>query len=181
MQIGLTIYPAASSRRLLFAQWLLFAIFGLVCLSPAMAQEATFEQLKEQWKTLKTKLDEKKAALEAAGADSDGIQKELTDLLGQADKLITKLETSAHARLKNEPENQDCIRTLMGIMLNDAHKDRDAKVLEAGHQLIKLGINPQYFQIASKSDRLSIAAREIFDELILRPVSYTHLTLPTKA
>ena len=172
MRIGLT------NCRTALTQWLLIASFGLVSLSPLWGQDATFEQLKQQWQTLEAKLGERKTALDVEGADIEGIQKEISDLLGQAEKLIGKLETSAHAKLKTDPNNQQCVRTLMGILLNDAQNSRDAKVLQAGDRLIKIGINPQYFEIASKSERLSIAAREIFDELIIRQSEALENTLP---
>ena len=172
MQIGLTNYRKA------LTQWILIASLGLVGLSSAQGQEATFEELKQQWQTLETKLGEKKTAIDVEGADIDALDKELSDLLGQADKLIGKLESSAYTKLKTEPKNQECIRTLMGILLNDAQNKRDANVLESGDKLISIGINPQYFEIASKSERLSIAAREIFDELIIRQSEARENTLP---
>ena len=175
MRIGLT---NCRTARTALTQWLLIASLGLVSLSPLWGQDATFEQLKQQWQALEAKLGEKEAELEAEGADIDAIQEELSNLVGQAEKLIGKLETSAHAKLKTEPNNQDCIRTLMGILLNDADNSRDAKVLKTGDQLINIGINQQYFETASKSDRLSIAAREIFDELIIRQAEALENTLP---
>jgi len=177
MRIGLT------NCYTTLTQWLLIASFGLIgtgliASSAAVGQDETFEQLKQRWKTLETKLGEKEAALEADDADIDKLQTEYSAMLTQAEGVIDKLESSAYAKLKTDPGNQECIRTIMGILLNDAQNDQDAKVLEAGDQLIKNGINPQYFEIASKSDRLSIAAREIFDELIIRQADALKNDLP---
>ena len=177
MRIGLT------NCFTTLTQWILVASFGLIATgliagSATMGQDETFEQLKQQWKTLETKLGEKEAALDVEGADLDKLQTEYSALLTQAEEMIDKLESSAYAKLKTEPGNQECIRTIMGILLNDAQNDRDAKVLDAGQQLIKSGINPKYFEIASKSERLSIAAREIFDELIIRQAEALKNDLP---
>ena len=160
-------------------QWLLIASFSLISLGSVSGQEATFEQLKQQWQSLDAKLTAKESALTAAdGADIDEMQEELSALIGQADELIVKLENSAYAKLKTDPDNQDCIRTLMGIALNDARNSRDAKVLKMGDRLIKSGINPKYFEIASKHEDLKIGQREIFDELIIRQSEALENTLP---
>ncbi len=176
MRFGLTHCFRAPTRWL--NQWLLIATFGFMVAGSAMAQDATFEDLKKQWQTLETKLGEKEAELDVEGADLEKIQKEYSGLIGEAETLIEKLESAAYAKLKTEPTNQECVRTLMGILLNDAQNGRDAKVLSAGDELIKSGINSQYFEIASKSDRLSIAAREIFDELIIRQTEAIKNDLP---
>lgn len=177
MRIGLT------NCFTTLTQWLLIASFGLIgtgliASSTTMGQEETFEQLKQKWQDLETQLGEKEDALEAEGADIEKIQKEYSSLLVQAEETIDKLESAAYAKLKTEPNNKEGMRTIMGILLNDAQNNRDAKVLEAGDQLIKNGINPKYFETASKSERLSIAAREIFDELIIRQAEALKNDLP---
>ncbi len=151
------------------SRWASLAGVTLLVLSANMAfAQDTFEDLQAQWKTLDAKLAEKEAGFDAEGVDAEAGQEEYQTLIKDAEALIAKIEQAAKDKLKTEPNNQACLRSLLGIMLNDAQNARDQKVLEAGQELIELGINPQYFEIASKSERLSIAAREIFDELIIR-------------
>lgn len=154
---------------------------GLILATAApttVTAQDTLESLQAQWKELDSKLAEKEAALEAEDADTEAIQKEFKSLLSQADEMIKKIEEAAKASIKADPTKSNGFRAIMGILLNDAENGSDAKVLETGQELIEHGINPQYFKIASKSERLSIGAREIFDELILRQAEALKNDLP---
>ena len=153
------------------AQYVILLGIGLILITanPALVSaQDTLESLQAQWKELDAKLAEKEAALEAEGADTDAIQTEFKSLLSQANEMIKKIEESAMASIKADPTKPAGFRAIMGILLNDAEQGADGKVLKTGQELIEFGINPQYFKIASKSERLSMGAREIFDELILR-------------
>ena len=142
------------------------------------ADEVTLAQLQEQWRTLDTQLGATEELLKTGEGDLESIKKEFDALLVQANDLIKKIEAKAKSNLETKPNDSASLRALLGIMLNDAQNGRDAKVLMLGDDLIAQGINPRYFEIAARSDRLSIAAREIFDELIIRQAEALANDLP---
>lgn len=157
-----------------FAKMILVACFSVMwfCIampSLAVAQKAemTLVELQQQWKDLDSKLAAKELELKSSETPEE-VRKEFYELMDQANVLIGKLKKTATAKLETEPDDPNVIRTLMGLMLNDAQYNREAEVLELGDTLIASGINPQYFEIASRSERLSIPSRELFDELIIR-------------
>jgi len=164
MRIGLT------NCFTTLTQWLLIASFGLigtglVASSATVGQEGTLGELKQQWKAIEIKLGEKEAALKAEGADIDKLQEEYSTLLVDAEEMINKLESAAFAKLKTEPNNQESIRAIMGILLNDAQNNRDAKVLKAGEQLIS---RPVRF-LTSSSSAKPRPSRTIFPESNSKP------------
>jgi len=152
---------------------LLLTCFGCIIAiaRPGLGQDSndvTLQQLQKQWSELDAQFAAKDELLKKGEGDTAAIEKEYRELVEQANELIKKIEAKAKANLKTKPNDSASLRALMGIMLNEAQNRRDARVLELGDELIAHGINPQYFQIAARSERLSIAAREIFDELIIR-------------
>lgn len=154
--------------------------------------EPTLKELLQQWQTLDGKISAKEAELKSAASASaekpetppsdtqerDKLKTEYTNLLTQAEALITRLETQAKSKMAANPNDSEATRTLLGIMLNDAQFGRDVRVLKLGDSLIGQGINPQYFVMASRSERLSIPARELFDELLLRQAEAEQNDLP---
>ena len=135
----------------------------------SFGQEAeTLQQLQQKWTEIDAKLAAKENELKFAEGDTEQLQTEFKALVDEANTLVKKLESTAKSKLESDPEDSEAVRTLMGVMLNDAQFNRDANVLELGDLLIANGVNPEYFNIASRSERLSIPAREIFDELIIR-------------
>jgi cyclophilin family peptidyl-prolyl cis-trans isomerase len=152
---------------------LLLACLGWIVAiaQPGNAQDSdgsTLEQLQQQWSELDAQFIEKEELIKKGEGDTQALEQEYKALVQQADELIKKIEARAKSNLKATPNDSASLRALMGIMLNEAQYRRDARVLELGDELIAQGINPQYFEIAARSERLSISAREIFDELIIR-------------
>ncbi len=142
------------------------------------SDEVTLKQLQQQWQTLDAQLAAKEELLKKGEGDAETINNEFNGLVGQANELIQKIEAKAKANLEATPHDSESLRALLGIMLNDAQNLRDERVLKLGDELIAYGINPQYFEIAARSDRLSIASREIFDELIIRQAEALANDLP---
>lgn len=158
----------ANSFQALTRFVLLFGFGLLVTAANPICAQDTLESLQAQWKELDAKLTEKEEALAAEDADTEKLQGEYESLIGDANKLVKKIEIAAKEKTKADPGNSAGTRALMGILLNEAQNGSDSKVLESGQELIEQGINPEYFKIAAKSERLSIGAREIFDELVIR-------------
>jgi len=175
---------------------LVFVICSLPMLSFGMLQNqesgTSLTELLQQWQTLDGKIAATEAKLKsttlkpseptelplAEAQDREKLKAEYTELLTQAEALILKLETQAKAQLVANPEDSEATRTLLGIMYNDAQFSRDARVFQLGDTLISQGINPEYFAMASRSERLSIPARELFDELLLRHAEKEQNDLP---
>ena len=134
----------------------------------AQETEMQLEELQAKWKELDQKLIVKEAELKKGEGDPVEMAKEYTLMVEEANDLIGRIEESAKAKFLKSPNDTGVIRTLMGIMLNDAENGRDGKVFMLGDLLIEQGINAEYFQLASKTERLSIDAREMFDELLIR-------------
>lgn len=175
---------------------LFFVIGSLPMPSFALLQSqedaTTLKELLQQWQTLDGNISVKEAELKSTAPnaaeptdtppsepqDREKLIAEYTELLAQAEALIIKLETQAKAQMVANPNDSEATRTLLGIMLNDAQFGRDARVLQLGDTLINQNINPEYFVMASRSERLSIPARELFDELLLRHAEAKQNDLP---
>lgn len=176
---------------------ILFCVFFILptssfALLQSQENDPALKELLKQWQTLDGKISEKEAELKSATSNSSeptetspaetqaiaALTAEYTELLTQAETLITKLETQAKAQMVAKPDDSEATRTLLGIMLNDAQFGRDARVLNLGDSLIGQGVNPEYFSMASRSERLSISARELFDELLLRHAEAKQNDLP---
>lgn len=145
----------------------------MCCLFPTtgvVAQElATFESLIQNWTELNQKLSNAEEQLASADGDTETLRDEYTDLVDQAHDAIESLRDEALRLIKQDKdEGNKALRTLMGILLNDAQKGDDRKVLSIGQTLIEQTINPIWFEKAAQSERLSLESREIFDELLIR-------------
>ncbi len=139
--------------------------FPVTC--QAQETEMQLQELQDQWKEIDKKLNAKEAQIKAVDGDPTTLTNEYNALVKEAEGLIEKIEEAAKAKLLKNPNDGGVLRTLMGIMLNDARNGRDAKVMAMGDLLIQQGINSEYFDIASKTVR-PISAREMFDELLIR-------------
>lgn len=155
--------------------WILAAGIGCVLtltagpsISSAQETESTLQELQQQWKELDAKLVAKETEIETAEGDTEAIQNEYKTLVEEANSLVEKLTSTAKSKLDSESERTDAVRTLVGVMMNDARLSRDQEALSLGELLIAKEINPDYFKLASRSENLSIPAREIFDELLIR-------------
>ncbi|MEM9942997.1 MAG: peptidylprolyl isomerase [Planctomycetota bacterium] len=146
-------------------------LLGLCFLAPelGMAQEdPSLESLQQKWAELQAQLDTAETALSSPEGDLTAKQDSFRGLVDQANALIGQLADSAKKLLAEEPNDKNALRTLLGIMVNYASQNNDAEVLQLGDVLIDQGINPEYFKVAAKTERLTIAGREIFDELVIR-------------
>lgn len=132
----------------------------------ALDRAKSVEQLQKLWSEINAKLGELEDQIDKGGKPE--VKTEYRNMVDLANRLVTRLEAAARGKLTSDRKSVAATRVLMGISLDEASKDRDQRVLEIGDFLIGKGINPKYFEIASKSDRLTLAQREIFDELLIR-------------
>ena len=147
---------------------------------PAEAQTANddvatlqkkLDALSATMKTLKEKLDTGEGNL-------DSMQKDYTEALLDANEVISSLHDACLDAVEKDPSNQSNIRTVMGILLNEADAGKDRNVLRSCDRLINAGVNKAYFNYAARAERISIEAREIFDEVLIRQREHKANDLP---
>ncbi len=162
--------------------WSSLLLGGLVVLalvnysvSETTAQESEFASEKAHWDEIEKQLVEKEQAIAAGDADASEGFKELVE---SANLLINQLRTTGLEELKKDPTNKEVIRTLMGILVNDASFSRDKEALQLGDELINIGIDPRYFEVAAQAERLTIGSREILEELYIRQAEAAKNDLP---
>ncbi len=149
-----------------FGVALLVVAFGCVV---ATAQ-TEFAQQVTDWNELESQMKEVEAQFNAT-SDVDEqakLKKDYQSLLDEASAMIEDLKSTGMAALDSDPSDKMVIRTMMGIAMNDADSGDDASALRIGHKLIDGGIDRKYFELAANADRLSIAGREVFEELLIR-------------
>ena len=159
---------------------------------PALAQKTGEDvaTLQKRLDTLNETMTSLKEKLDSGEGNLNNMQQDYSEALLDANEVISSLHDACLDAVEKDPSDQSNIRTVMGILLNDADAGRDGKVLRSCDRLIKAGVNKAYFNYAARAERISIEAREIFDEALIRQrqhkandlpqaVSYTHLTLPT--
>ena len=129
------------------------------------AQESDFAATKAKWVELEKEMKEVGSSIK--GGDNTNSE-QYQDLIDQANGLIDTMRSQGVEALKKDPNNKDVIRTLLGIMINDANFGREGQIIKLGDQLAELKINPRYFELAAQSSRLSISDQEIFEELGVR-------------
>ena len=137
----------------------------------AVTEQSEFETLLAEWKELEKEMDDAEAEFEAASEDveaQDEVRKDFQNLVDQANELVEELKTAALVEFETEPNNIEVVRTLLGIMMNDAKGAQDEDVFELGQTLIDGGINPRFFEAAAASDTATIPVKEIFEELLIR-------------
>ncbi len=139
-----------------------------------------FDSLMKQWGELNIKMDETRKRFDESDVppETSAIRDEFVKLTEQADALILKIKTAAISELESGNKDQKIIETIVGIMINDASFDRDIPVLETGQALIENGVDPKYFGIAQKAQRLRLAGKELFQELELRQKEFEADDLP---
>ena len=96
------------------------------------------------------------------------LKKAYMELMDQANQMIGKIKHAAERLFSEDPTNEEAIKTMVGTMMNDAQNQNDAEVLRMGEVLIDGGIPASYFEQAAGAARLSIDAKEIFEELMIR-------------
>ena len=168
----------------------LLLIVGWVCLSfqltcPALwAQDNGVQEsesvsvLQEDLAQLKQQLALLKADIESGEGNLRDLQNEYADVLEETNEVIEKLLSACLDAVEKNPSERNNVRTAMGILLNEADQGNDGKVLQACDRLIKAGVHKAYFDYAAKADRISLEAREIFDEVLLRQSEFKADDLP---
>ena len=159
---------------------LLASIFGLIATfsGSCLAQSDSLDVLQQQWSELEEKFAQQQMAMKSGAGDSKAQLDKYRELLNQADDLIGRMKTAALDDLSENAEDKSAIRALMGLLLHEAANGRDAEVLSIGDTLIEKNIDPRYFEVAAKADRLSIDAKEIFEELLIRQREFEADDLP---
>ena len=130
-----------------------------------LAQESNFQADKAKWVEIEKKIVEIESAIKEGDTSR---QKEFDELVEQANQLVDSMRSSAVDALKQDAKNRDALRTLLGIMVNDASQDNDAAALKLGQDLISINANPLCFDVAAESSRLKPSQKEIFYELRMR-------------
>ena len=136
----------------------------------APAEQSEFESLLAEWKDLDKQMVDAQAEYDAAEdvEQQDDISKDFQILVDQANELVVELKTAALAEFETEPNNREVVRTLMGIVMNDAKDGQDEDALELGQTLIEGGVNPRFFEAAAASETATIPVKELFEELLIR-------------
>lgn len=169
-------------------RWWWVAILGLVVLPPmdlrgqdgaatpepgAAASEAAtqdFDSLYAKWNQLQADAKAKAAAFGAAAAgEKDALRAEYEALAAQLEELLPALRTAALDRYRAAETPDDATtRLLLGMMINDAARDRGDDALALGAELAAKRCPRDLFERAAKAPRLGLFAREIVDEALKR-------------
>ena len=165
---------------------LAIAVFALTLLGAfsVQAQDSdtkevrTLAQCQDAWTQLAAKFEEVEEKISAGGDDAKDARREFSKLANQSKALVKEIETAAKAELKKDRTSSEALRALMGLALQWAAKDQDWETFELGDYLIEKGISPKYFEIAAKSESLSIEQKQIFDELLIRQAEALKNDLP---
>ena len=130
----------------------------------------SLETLLAQFKELDGKLAAKQAEYDAATDDNakSDLRTEYLQLLNQQEVQIGLIRKAAVDQLKASPGDVSLQKTLLGVLMHEAQAGRDAEVLAAGEALIADGVNPKLLELAAGAGRLSLAAKELLEELMLR-------------
>ncbi len=153
-------------------------VFLLLNQVTSFAQETSLADLRKQWAEMEIKFAEKQTAIELSQGDNSALSGEYRNLVDQANALVEQIKTKSLNVLQENPTDAEALRAIMGVLLNAAQNGRDKEVLSIGDVLIAKSIDPRYFEIAANADRLSIEAREIFEELLIRQRETTANDLP---
>lgn len=140
--------------------------------------ERNLTQCQEAWAELSAKFEEVEKRISEGGDDVKEARREFSKLANQSKALVKEMEAAAKAELDKDRTSSNALRSLMGLALQQAAKDQDWKTLELGDFLIKKGISPKYFEVAAKSESLSIEQKQLFDELLIRQAESIKNDLP---
>jgi cyclophilin family peptidyl-prolyl cis-trans isomerase len=143
-------------------------LISMLTVATAHGQDGlSLEEVQKQWTELNKTLDEKQALLES-GDTTPGLSAEFGNLVAEANDLINQIRTAAIAKLDADPESNETVRLLLGVMINDAKSEKDGEVLEAGDALIRAKANYKYFEYGATTDKLELTGKRIFEELMIR-------------
>jgi cyclophilin family peptidyl-prolyl cis-trans isomerase len=150
----------------------------------ASAPQATkpFEECLAEWQAIDAEL-QSKAANFASTDDitlQDAYRREYADLIMKANKVVNELREAALVKLETDGLKNDVVKTLMGVLVDDARNGRDAQVLRAADRLIPLKINRRNWELAATSPSLNLPIRgkEIFEEILIRQSEAQQDNLP---
>ena len=138
----------------------------------------TLAQCQQAWAQLASKFEEAETRISAGGDDAKEARREFSKLANQSKALVKEIEVAAKAELEEDRTSPNALRALMGMAVQLAAKDQDWKTLQLGDYLIGKGISPKYFEVAAKSESLSIEQKQIFDELLIRQTELLKNDLP---
>ena len=144
----------------------------------AKTGQRSLTQCQEAWAELDSKFEAVEKRISAGGDDAKVARREFSKLANQSKALVKEMEAAAKSELERDRTSPNALRSLMGLALQLAAKDQDWKTLELGDYLIKKGISPKYFEVAAKSEDLSIEQKQIFDELLIRQAESLKNDLP---
>ncbi len=175
--------PVINFRSIVLVRRLAVMLTVVLVVATAMpvAAQATGQEIAElqkQLDTLNTTMSTLKEKLDSGEGNLDSMQKDYSEALLDANEVISSLHDACLEAVEKDPSDQSNIRTVMGILLNDADAGRDGKVLRSCDRLIKAGVNKAYFNYAARAERISLEAREIFDEVLIRQRAHKANDLP---
>ena len=142
-----------------------------------LAEINDLAELQKKWSEIDSKLNEVQSKFKSTSdvAEQQKIRSEYQGLIDRANQIVGRIKDVAVEDCKKDPNNRLAIKMLMGTLVNDAsfsvnadQRQRASDVIKIGDQMIAAGIDNKYFEKAAKLDRLPIAAREIFEELLIR-------------
>lgn len=142
------------------------------------AGQRTLEQCQQAWTELSADFKKVEERIGAGGDDAAAARREFTQLASKAKALVKELEVAAKAELEKDRSSSAALRALMGRALQAAGKDEDWKTLKLGDYLIQKGISPKYFEVAAKTESLTIKQKQVFDELLIRQAEALKNDLP---
>ena len=159
-------------------------VFTLAFAFSVQAQEnekndvRTLVQCQEAWTKLAASFEDVEKRIAAGGDDAAAARREFSQLEIQSKALVKEIQTAAKTELDKDRTSSNALRALMGLAVQSAAKDQDWETLELGDYLIQKGISPKYFEVAAKSESLSIEQKQVFDELLIRQAESLKNDLP---
>ena len=159
-------------------------VFTLAFAFSVQAQEnekndvRTLVQCQEAWTKLAASFEKVEKRIAAGGDDAAAARREFSQLEIQSKALVKEIQTAAKTELDKDRTSSNALRALMGLAVQSAAKDQDWETLELGDYLIQKGISPKYFEVAAKSESLSIEQKQVFDELLIRQAESLKNDLP---
>ena len=134
------------------------------------AQTESIEELLAKWKVQELLLVQKEAEYSATESDTqkEVLRGDYLDLLNKATSIIDQIRKAAIENLKSNGADVALQKTLIGVMMNDAENNRDDLVFLSGEALVAAGVDSKMLDVAAQAERLSIAAKESFEELLIR-------------
>lgn len=141
--------------------------------APASAEEvpdAPVGELVRMWEELDSDLADLEVDFksEADPAKQEELRGRYTVLAEKSENIVSKIRTKAVDSLATGSLDENSSKLLVGLMMNDAEYERYNDVIKLGDKLIAAGIDSKYLEQASKADRLSIASKELVEELLIR-------------